>query len=85
MRSHELTIGRTFALVLDNGEDFSESLTEFCRANIVRQGYVPSFIAGFAAAELVGTCQKLDDPRAPVWTSVHLTNVEALGAGTNRW
>lgn len=30
----------------------------------------------------MGTCQKLADPHAPVWSSVHLTNVEALGGGT---
>jgi len=40
------------------------------------------FIAGFSDVHIVGTCEKLQDPQAPVWTSVHLTNVEALGAGT---
>jgi hypothetical protein len=40
------------------------------------------FLAGFAEADIVGTCEKLDDPQAPVWTKVHVTNVEALGCGT---
>lgn len=82
MRSHELTAGRTFGIVFDHGDDFVDTLTAFCTANDVRQGYIPMFIAGFAEAEIVGTCEKLADPGAPVWSKVHLTNVEALGCGT---
>lgn len=82
MRSHELTIGRTFAVVFDHGDDFYTALADFCRTHNVRQGYIPTFIAGFADTQLVGTCNKLDDPKAPVWSAVHLTNVEALGSGT---
>ncbi|NNH71014.1 DUF296 domain-containing protein [Nocardia uniformis] len=82
MRSHELTLGRSFGVVFDHGEDFYTALTEFCRINEVRQGYIPSFIAGFSDADLVGTCEKLDDPHAPVWSKVHLTNLEAFGGGT---
>ena len=48
----------------------------------MRQGYIPGFIAGFSQVQIVGTCDKLDDPNAPVWTKVHLTNVEAFGGGT---
>ena len=82
MRSHELTLGRSFGVAFDHGEDFFAALGGFCRAHQVRQGYIPLFIAGFSQAEIVGTCTKLDDPNAPVWASVHLTNVEALGGGT---
>jgi predicted DNA-binding protein with PD1-like motif len=82
VRSHDLTLGRTFGVVFDHGEDFFTALAEFCRTNNVRQGYIPSFIAGFSEVEIVGTCDKLDDPAAPVWTKVHLTNVEAFGGGT---
>lgn len=32
--------------------------------------------------QLVGTCEKLENPDAPVWSSVHLENVEAVGGGT---
>ena len=82
MRSHELTIGRTLAVAFDHGEDFFPTLAAFCHDNNLRQGYIPMFIAGFAEAEIVGACEKLQDPEAPVWSKVHLTGVEALGAGT---
>ena len=82
MHSHELTTGRTFGVTFDHDEDFFTALTEFCDTHDVRQGYIPMFIAGFAEADIVGTCDKLDNPAAPVWTKVHLTNVEALGCGT---
>jgi predicted DNA-binding protein with PD1-like motif len=82
MRSHELTIGRTFAVAFDHGDDFFPALSAFCRENGVQQGYIPFFIAGFAEVKIVGTCEKLDDPQAPVWSHVHLTNAEAVGAGT---
>lgn len=82
MRSHQLTLGRTFGITFDHGDDFFTALTDFCHANNVRQGYIPSFIAGFREIDIVGTCDKLDNPDAPVWTKVHLTNVEAFGGGT---
>jgi predicted DNA-binding protein with PD1-like motif len=82
MRSQQLTLGRSFAVAFDHGEDFFPALTDFCRTNKVRQGFIPVFIAGFSEVTIVGTCEKLTDPRAPVWSSVHLANVEAVGGGT---
>jgi predicted DNA-binding protein with PD1-like motif len=82
LQSHELTMGRTFGVTFDHGEDFFPTLTEVCRARGIRHGYVPMFLAGFAEAEIVGACEKLDNPDAPVWSKVHLTGVEALGCGT---
>lgn len=82
MRAHELTTGRTFGVTFDHGDDFMTALADFCREHGIRQGYIPMFIAGFAEAEIVGTCEKLENPEAPVWTKVHLTNAEALGCGT---
>ncbi|MEH1130161.1 PPC domain-containing DNA-binding protein [Micromonospora sp. CPCC 206061] len=82
MRSQQLSLGRSFAVAFDHGEDFFTALADFCRTNQVRQGFIPVFIAGFAEAKIVGTCERLDDPQAPVWSSVYLTNVEALGGGT---
>ena len=82
VRSVPLTLGRSFGVAFDHGEDFYPALAEFCRANGVRQGYIPSFIAGFSEVDLVGTCDKLDDPATPVWSRVHLTNAEAFGGGT---
>ena len=82
MRASELKTGRTFGVAFDHGDDFMTSLAAFCRDNGVRQGYIPMFLAGFAEADIVGTCEKLDDPQAPVWSKVHVTNIEALGCGT---
>jgi predicted DNA-binding protein with PD1-like motif len=69
-------------VTFDHGEDFFETFTTFCSAQKIRHGYIPMFLAGFEEAEIVGTCEKLDDPGAPVWSKVHLENVEAIGCGT---
>ncbi|WP_207569060.1 PCC domain-containing protein [Mycobacterium decipiens] len=69
-------------MVFDHGEDFFTALAAFCESVNVRQAYIPSFIAGFSEVDLVGTCDKLESPDAPVWSRVHLTNVEAFGGGT---
>ena len=82
MRSAELTIGRTFGVVLDPGEDFFGCLAEFCQEHGIRQGYIPMFVAAFAEADIVGACDKVENPDAPIWSTVHLTNVEAIGGGT---
>lgn len=82
MHTHELTTGRTFGIRLDPGESFFKELEDFCRDNGIRHGYIPMFLAAFAEADVVGACDKLDDPAAPVWSRVHLTNAEALGCGT---
>jgi len=69
-------------VAFDHGEDFFDALAEFCQREGIRQGYLPMFIAGFASADLVGTCERLDDPVAPIWSKVQLRNIEALGGGT---
>ncbi|MFG3702277.1 PPC domain-containing DNA-binding protein [Micromonospora sp. NPDC047620] len=85
MRSHDLTPGRMIGVVFDHGDDFFTALADACRTHNIKQGYIPMFIAGLSTAKIVGTCQRLDNPDAPVWTHVDLTNVEALGGGTIAW
>jgi len=82
MQSAELKIGRTYGVVFEHGKDFFAELEDFCRANGVRQGYIPMFIAAFKEAEVAGACTRLEDPDAPVWSKVYIENVEVLGAGT---
>ena len=82
VKSTSLTLGRAFGVTFDHGDDFYPALAEFCRVQNVRGGFIPSFIAGFSEVDVVGTCDRLDDPSAPVWSRVHLTNVEAFGGGT---
>jgi len=85
MRSHHLTPGRMIGVVFDHGDDFHSALADACRVHDIRQGYIPMFIAGLSTAKIVGTCQRLDDPHAPVWSHVEVTNIEALGGGTIAW
>lgn len=82
MQAHELKQGRTFGVAFEHGDDFFESLERFCRAHDVRQGFIPMFIAGYKNVDIVGTCDRLEDPGAPVWDKVFLRNVEAVGGGT---
>lgn len=82
MQAAEVTPGRTFAVRFDHGEDFYTALADFCRAQDIRQGFIPMFIIGLRNVELVGACEPLENPEAPVWSSVHLEYVEALGGGT---
>ncbi len=82
MRSHELTLGRKFGVVFDHGEDFMTALAEFCRVNKVRQGYIPGLLGAFSTAELVATCEAPADPMAPIWTSMQVEHVEAIGCAT---
>lgn len=82
LRSQELTMGRTFGVNFDHGDDFFPALDEFFKKHDVSQGYITSFIAGLSEVDIVGACTELDDPNAPVWSRVRLTNVEAFGSGT---
>jgi predicted DNA-binding protein with PD1-like motif len=84
-RSWEATVGRTIVAAFDHGDDFYTALNQVCTEHDIRQGYIPMFIAGFATADLVGTCERLQDPQAPVWSKVQLSNVEAFGGGTLAW
>jgi predicted DNA-binding protein with PD1-like motif len=85
MRSRQVITGRTIVVVFEHGDDFFTALAESCRIHDIRQGYIPMFIAGLSSVDLVGTCQRLDNPNAPVWEAVQLANVEAVGAGTLAW
>lgn len=80
--AYNLTTGRTLGIKFNHGEDFFTGLREVCRANGVKHGYVPMFIAGFSEVDVVGACDKIENLDAPVWSKVHLTAVEAVGAGT---
>jgi predicted DNA-binding protein with PD1-like motif len=82
MRSHSLTLGRTFGVVFDHGEDFMTALREFCQTNGVRQGYLPGFLGAFSSADLIATCEAPTDPMAPVWSRTQVEYVEAIGSGT---
>lgn len=85
MPATQLTLGRTLAATFNHGDDFFTELHAVCEAHEIRQGYIPMFIAGFRHARVVGACDRVDDPEAPVWTGVALESLEVLGGGTLAW
>jgi predicted DNA-binding protein with PD1-like motif len=82
VRSGEVTQGRSIVAIFEHGEDFMTALAAVCEQHQISQAVIPSFIAGFGEAELVGTCAGLERPEAPLWDTVRVEYVEALGAGT---
>jgi predicted DNA-binding protein with PD1-like motif len=85
MRFAEVRSGRQFVLALDHGEDFLDGITRFCESQGIRSGYIPTFVGGFRSARLVGSCEPLADPDAPLWEEVTVETLEALGGGTLAW
>jgi len=70
MQSAVLEIVRTFGVTFDHGDNFFDALRTFCEGDGVRQCYIPMFLAGLRDVQLVGTCENLKDPQAPVWSHV---------------
>jgi predicted DNA-binding protein with PD1-like motif len=85
MRFAQVRSGRQFVLALDHGEDFLDGLTRFCKDQGIRSGYIPTFVGGFHSARLVGSCEPLADPEAPLWEEITVKTLEALGGGTLAW
>ncbi|HEY8986008.1 MAG TPA: PPC domain-containing DNA-binding protein [Streptomyces sp.] len=85
MRHAQVRTGRQFVLALDHGEDFLEGLTQFCAEQDIRAGYIPTFVGGLRSARLVGSCEPLADPEAPLWEEITVEVLEALGGGTLAW
>ncbi|MEV6536929.1 DUF296 domain-containing protein [Streptomyces sp. NPDC051639] len=85
MRFAQVRSGRQFVLALDHGEDLLEGLTQFCEDQGIRAGYIPTFVGGFRSARLVGSCESLADPEAPLWEEITVETLEALGGGTLAW
>lgn len=83
MISSEFKIGRTFGIRFEHGKDFMTELEEFCSVNNVKQGYVPFFSGDFSKITIVGTCNKTENPEAPMLNSpAYFENVESFGCGT---
>lgn len=85
MRYAQVHTGRQFMLALDHGEDLLEGLTQFCTDRGIRAGYIPTFVGGLRSARLVGSCEPLADPEAPLWEEIRVETLEALGGGTLAW
>ncbi|MEU5083050.1 MULTISPECIES: PPC domain-containing DNA-binding protein [Streptomyces] len=85
MRYTQVHTGRQFMLALDHGEDLLEGLIRFCADRGIQAGYIPTFVGGLRSARLVGSCEPLADPEAPLWEEVTVESLEALGGGTLAW
>lgn len=85
MKSRQIRTGRRFCITFDHGREFISELEAFCRSNQVRQGYLPIFIAGFKDVELVEKNDNLGSADGPVWSTIRLTDVEAVGGGIVAW
>ncbi|MBV9022964.1 MAG: DNA-binding protein [Streptomycetaceae bacterium] len=85
MRVTQVTRGREFVVAIDHGEDFFTALNTFCTEHGVRCGYIPTFLGGFSSARLVGSCEPLQNPEAPLWEHIEVHALEALGTGTLAW
>ncbi|MGW1991348.1 PPC domain-containing DNA-binding protein [Embleya sp. NPDC001921] len=85
MRFTQVNIGRTFGIAFDEGEDFLPQLVTFCAEHGIRAGYLPMFLGGFRRVRLVGTCERIENPDAPVWSAAEYETVEAFGCGTIAW
>jgi predicted DNA-binding protein with PD1-like motif len=81
-RSAELTIGRTFGVTLEHGDEFFTELQRFCQEHGIKYGYIPTFIGAFKHAKIVGTCRHAE-ANAPMFDSyIDVDFVETVGAGT---
>ncbi|MYZ37900.1 MULTISPECIES: PPC domain-containing DNA-binding protein [unclassified Streptomyces] len=85
MRYAQVRTGRQFVLALDHGEDLLDGLTQFCADQGIQAGYIPTFVGGLRSARLVGSCEPLATPEAPLWEEITIETLEALGGGTLAW
>lgn len=82
IRSAELTVGRTFGVTFEHGDDFFAELSTFCAAEGVRYGYIPLFLGAFRHAKIVGTCQTHDADLPMLESYLDAEAVETFGVGT---
>jgi hypothetical protein len=38
---------------------------------------IPGFAAGFREVDVLGTCDRIENPNAPAWSKVHLETAKA--------
>lgn len=85
VRAAEFKTGRTFCVAFEDGDEFFSSLSQFCKENGVKQGYVPVFLGAFRNAKVVGTCRKYDEELPMYEDYVDVEFVETIGGGTIAW
>lgn len=53
MKSKQITLGRCFALNVEQGEEVREAITRFCAENAVRTAIIPSLVGAVSSAKLI--------------------------------
>ena len=82
VHSAELTLGRTFGVTFEHGDELMTSLVDFCAEQGIKYGYIPMFIGAFSHAKVAGTCRHAD-AQAPMFDShVDVDYAETVGTGT---
>lgn len=77
------TIGRTFVVRFDEGDDFLAGLTEVVRTENIRHGWF-HVIGGLREADVVIGPKEPVMPPEPIWQEVRSPR-EVLGAGSIFW
>jgi hypothetical protein len=77
MRSTQVAVGRHLVVVFDEGDSFFTALAGSCRNHRIQPGHDPGFVAGFREVDVLGTCDRIENPNAPVWSKVHPETAEA--------
>lgn len=77
MRSTQVAVGRHLVVVFDEGDSSFTALAGSCRDHRIRPGVIPGFVAGFREVDVLGTCDRIENPNAPVWSKAHLETANA--------
>ncbi|MFH1127582.1 MAG: DUF296 domain-containing protein [archaeon] len=83
MRYEQVTLGRTFIMKFDHGDDFLEELTKFIRQKKILAGTI-QFIGALKKAGVVVGPEKDELPVTPIWKQLEKPH-EIVGIGTIFW
>ncbi len=83
MKHSEGSLRRVFALTFEHGDLLIERLTDFIRANEVRNGYI-FFLGALEQCRIVTGPKDLKLPTAPIWGGFE-DGREVIGIGSVAW
>lgn len=83
MKHEEVTMGRSFILKFDHGDDFLEELKSFIKEKGIYAGTI-QFIGALKKAGVVVGPEKDELPPTPIWQKIEKAH-EVAGIGTIFW